>query len=69
MKHKKLREFVAQYAELLRAARRSDVADLELSEDGNKVMINFDGGLTRLVNIEGDSDCAVILDVIRKVMA
>ena len=66
MQHKKM--FIAQLAELLRRARRSEVLDLDLSEDGNRVLIQFAGGGTRLVDIEGDSDCAIILDVIRKVM-
>lgn len=59
---------VRQFAEVLRLARRSSVEDLELSEDGNTVTILFEGGGRRPVNVEADSDTALLMDVIRKVM-
>lgn len=64
--HKKA--LVQQFAEVLRMARRSNVEDLELSDDGNTVTIHFEGGGRRPVNVEMDSDTALLLDVIRKVL-
>lgn len=59
---------VQQFAEVLRMARRSGVEGLELSDDGNTVTIHFEGGGRRTVNVEGDSDTALLMDVIRKVL-
>jgi hypothetical protein len=61
------RAFVAQYAELLRAAR-VDVADLIMSDDGNTVTIAFTNGYHKPVNIEANSRASIIMDVIRKAM-
>lgn len=60
--------FVARFAELLRSGRGTGVEDLELTEDGSAVVIHFEGGGRRPVNVELDSDAALVLDVIRKVL-
>ena len=39
-----------------------------LSDNGNLVTICFEGGGRREVNVEGDSEAALILDVIRRVL-
>ncbi len=60
------REFILMRLKLLLKATRagSGVRDLVLSEDGNKVIIQFAHG-DRDVNIECDSGCAMIMDVIK----
>ena len=50
--------FVQQFSDLLRSGRRTGVERLELSDNGNLVTICF----------EGDSEAALILDVIRRVL-
>lgn len=60
--------FVQQFSDLLRSGRRTGVERLELSDDGNLVTICFEGGGRREVNVEGDSEAALILDVIRRVL-
>lgn len=59
--------FVQQFSELLRSGRCTGVEGLELSEDGRTVTIHFQGGGNRPVNVDCDSDAALILDVIRRV--
>lgn len=50
---------------LLKATRAgSGVKDLVLSEDGNKVIIQFAQG-GRVVNVECDSGYAMIMDVLK----
>ena len=49
-----------------RADRPSTRASL--SDNGNLVTICFEGGGRREVNVEGDSEAALILDVIRRVL-
>lgn len=68
MKDARKESMVQQFAGVLRMARHSCVEDLELSDDGNTVTIHFEGGGQRPVNVEGDSDTALLLDVIRKVL-
>lgn len=68
MKDARKEAMVQQFAEVLRMARRSSVEGLELSNDGNTVTICFEGGGRRPVNVEGDSDTALLMDVIRKVL-
>ena len=60
--------FVQQFSDLLRSGRRTGVERLELSDDGNLVTICFEGGGRREVNVECDSEAALILDVIRRVL-
>lgn len=60
--------FVQQFSDLLRSGRRTGVERLELSDNGNLVTICFEGGGRREVNVEGDSEAALILDVIRRVL-
>ena len=48
--------------------KRTGVERLELSDNGNLVTICFEGGGRREVNVEGDSEAALILDVIRRVL-
>lgn len=60
--------FVQQFSDLLRSGRRTGVERLELSDNGNLVTICFEGGGRREVNVECDSDAALILDVIRRVL-
>lgn len=56
---------LARMAHLLKATRAgSGVRDLVLSEDGNKVTIQFAHG-SRDVNIECDSGHAMIMDVLK----
>ena len=57
--------FVQQFSDLLRSGRRTGVERLELSDNGNLVTICFEG---REVNVECDSEAALILDVIRRVL-
>ena len=59
--------FVQQFSDLLRSGRRTGVERLELSDNCNLVTICFEGG-RREVNVEGDSEAALILDVIRRVL-
>ena len=60
--------FVQQFSDLLRSGRRTGVERLELSDNGNLVTICFEGGGRLEVNVEGDSEAALILDVIRRVL-
>lgn len=60
--------FVQQFSDLLRSGRRTGVERLELSDNGNLVTICFEGGGRREVNVECDSEAALILDVIRRVL-
>lgn len=68
MKDARKEAMVQQFAEVLRMARRSSVEGLDLSDDGSTVTIHFEGGGRRPVNVEGDSDAALLMDVIRKVL-
>lgn len=68
MKDARKEAMVQQFAEVLRMARHSSVESLELSDDGNTVTIHFEGGGRRPVNVEGGSDTALLMDVIRKVL-
>jgi hypothetical protein len=68
MRNARKAEFVAEFGELLRKGQATNVQALELSEDGNTVTITWLDGSPRAVQVGGDSDAALILDVIRKVL-
>jgi hypothetical protein len=58
--------FITNLAGLLRQTREG-IIDLALSEDGNTVMILFEGGGTRRVNISCDSYIAIVRDVLKAI--
>ena len=68
MKNARKAAFVAEFGELLRKGQGTNVKALDLSEDGNTVTITWLDGSPRAVPVGGDSDAAVVLDVIRRVL-
>ncbi len=65
--HKDKALFVNNFANLL-GQTREDVLDLILSEDGNTITIEYDGGYQRDVNIHNDSDVALMIDVLNHLL-
>ena len=61
------REFVEGPLEYTLVSAGLGVTALRLSEDGTKVQVIF-AGISMLVNIEGDSLGAIIIDVTRKAL-
>lgn len=70
MRNARKAAFVAEFGELLRKGQGTNVKALALSEDGNTVTITWlkPDSFPREVPVGGDSDAALILDVIRKVL-
>ena len=68
MRNARKAQFVAEFSELLRKGQGTNVKALELSEDGNTVTITWLDGSPRPVPVGGDSDAALVLDVIRRVL-
>ncbi len=62
--HKDKALFIHNFANLLRQTREQ-VMDLALSDDGNEITIEFEGGGTRKVNIALDSYTAIMKDVLK----
>ena len=62
------REFVEGPLEYTLVSAGLGVTALRLSDDGNKVQVIFADGISMLVNIEGDSLGAIIMDVTRKAL-
>lgn len=68
MRNARKAAFVAEFGELLRSGQGTNVQALALSEDGNTVTITWLDGSPRDVPVGGDSDAALVLDVIRRVL-
>lgn len=64
--HKDKVLFVHNFANLL-CQTREQILDLTLSDDGEEITIEFDGGGTRKVNIALDSYIAIMRDVLKAI--
>lgn len=60
-------EFVKDFAELLKKHSRAEVENMELSEDGDKVIITFKGGAQKTADVSADSITAAIRDIMKVV--
>ena len=59
------KDIVGRLSILMKATRAGyDLDKLELSEDGEEVIVRYESGYEKRVNVECDSGAALILDVV-----
>ena len=63
------KDIVGRLSILMKATRVGyDLDKLMLSEDGGEVIVRYDSGYEKRVNVECDSGAALILDVVNAMM-